>query len=173
MEPTVFNTECSWVDYPDDFDRIEFAKEFHDGEFHVSDVYVVNHDTDNVIKFVPRAPGVVKILLQQPEADEIHGGVDTNFDLEIGLYDPEAQKFLKSDMNRHLEVRNQQFKLEYSSLSFEITEDLESKPLYIFFRALNFTDNGAGTVKEGCLSLYLEAEFRKSPGECKNHFPFE
>jgi len=32
--------------------------------------------------------------------------------------------------------------------------------LYIFFRALNFTDDGSGhEANEGCLSLYMEIEF--------------
>jgi len=46
-------------------------------------------------------------------------------------------------------------------------EHLE-KPLYIFFRALNFTDeDGAGHKdREGCLALYIELEFKANGGEC-------
>lgn len=43
LEPTVFNEECGWVDFPDDLDRLEFERAFKGGEFHISDVYVVNH----------------------------------------------------------------------------------------------------------------------------------
>lgn len=43
LEPSVFNSECGWVDYPDDFDRIEYTKEFADGELHFADFFVVNH----------------------------------------------------------------------------------------------------------------------------------
>ena len=74
LEPSVFNSECGWVDYPDDFDRIEFSKEFTDGEFHIADYYVVNHQQDNIIKFKPRSPGVVKLLVQQPEIEELLAG---------------------------------------------------------------------------------------------------
>ena len=51
LEPTVFNEECGWVDFPDNLDRIEFAKEFSSGEFHFADLYVSNHKQDNIIKF--------------------------------------------------------------------------------------------------------------------------
>jgi hypothetical protein len=65
-------------------------------------------------------------------------------------------------MNRHLELpRGIEAKLEYAALSFEVTKDHLADPLYIFFRALNFTDDGAGhKAAEGCLALYMEAEFR-------------
>lgn len=63
LEPTVFNEECAWVDFPDDLDRLEFSKSFEGGEFHISDVYVVNHRQDNVMKFVPSQTGIFKVLL--------------------------------------------------------------------------------------------------------------
>jgi len=63
LEPTVFNEECGWVDFPDDIDRAELAREFGHGEFHLADVYVVNHRQDNIIKFVPRNTGYLKVLL--------------------------------------------------------------------------------------------------------------
>lgn len=63
LEASVFNEECGWVDFPDDLDRIEFSREFKEGEFHFSDIYVVNHKQDNIMKFVPRSHGVFKILL--------------------------------------------------------------------------------------------------------------
>lgn len=43
LEPTVFNEECGWVDFPDNFDRIEYMREFTGGEFHLADLFVVNH----------------------------------------------------------------------------------------------------------------------------------
>lgn len=43
LEPSIFNEECGWVDFPDDLDRVEFIREFADGELHISDLYVVNH----------------------------------------------------------------------------------------------------------------------------------
>ena len=64
LEPTVFNEECGWVDYPDNLDRPEYMREFSKGEFHVADLYVVNHRQDNIIKFKPRSAGVVKVLVQ-------------------------------------------------------------------------------------------------------------
>ena len=91
------------------------------------------------------------------------GEGEAAFDLEIGIYDPEAQKFLETAMNRHLTLPNSRTaKLEYASLSFEVTQEHVSRPLYVFFRALNFTDDdGEGhAAMDGCLALYLEVEFR-------------
>mmetsp|Transcript_21053 Transcript_21053/g.32591 ORF Transcript_21053/g.32591 Transcript_21053/m.32591 type:complete len:309 (+) Transcript_21053:2716-3642(+) len=64
LEPTIFNEECAWVDYPDDLDRVEHTKEFRDGSFHLADLYVVNHKQDNVLKFSPQQTGVLKVLIQ-------------------------------------------------------------------------------------------------------------
>lgn len=63
LEPSIFNEECGWVDYPDSLDRTEFMREFSSGDFHIADVYVVNHKQDNVIKFKPRTKGHLKVLL--------------------------------------------------------------------------------------------------------------
>jgi hypothetical protein len=63
LEPSIFNEECGWADYPDSFDRTELMREFSSGDFHIADVYVVNHKQDNVIKFKPRTKGHLKILL--------------------------------------------------------------------------------------------------------------
>ena len=54
LEPTVFNEECAWVDFPDNLNKVEFSKQFLDGAFHIADQYVVNHKQDNIIKFVPK-----------------------------------------------------------------------------------------------------------------------
>lgn len=103
LEPTVFNEECGWVDFPDDLGRIEFTNEFSSGEFHFADLYVTNHKQDNIIKFIPRSTGLLKVLLQQPEAEELLAGdAEAPFDLEVGVYDPQEQKFVASAMNRHL-----------------------------------------------------------------------
>jgi hypothetical protein len=91
------------------------------------------------------------------------GNAESTFDIEVGIYDPEAKKFLASAMNRHLTLPNGRTgKLEYASLTFETREEHLSRPLYIFFRALNFTDDdGEGhKAMDGCLALFLEAEFR-------------
>lgn len=52
-------------------------------------------------------------------------------------------------------------KLEYASLSFDVEQDHVDRPLYFFFRTLNFTEDGQSQT-EGCISLYMEAEF--TPG---------
>lgn len=169
LEPSVFNEECGWVDFPDDLDRIEFMREFNSGEFHIADVYVVNHDQDNVMKFKPRSTGVFKVLLQQPESDELFAGpAEAAYDLEIGVYDAEEKKFLASSMNSHLRLPGgQPAKLEHAALSFQVDEEHVNRPLYVFFRALNFTDDGDGrTAGEGCLTVFLEAEYRAEPSKC-------
>jgi len=74
-------------------------------------------------------------------------------------------------MNRHLELPGgKQAKLEYAALSFEVKKEHLSNPLYVFFRALNFTDDGeAHKAAEGCLAIYMEAEFRPQASECKHN----
>jgi hypothetical protein len=74
-------------------------------------------------------------------------------------------------MNRHLILPSgSSAKLEYAAVSFEVEQQHVEKPLYVFFRALNFTDDGAGRQgREGCLALYLEVEFQASAGTCDNH----
>lgn len=51
-------------------------------------------------------------------------------------------------------------KLEHAYLNVDIEQSNLDAPLYIFFRALNFSDDGEGhESSEGCLSLYMEIEF--------------
>jgi len=153
-------------------DRIEFSREFGAGEFHFADLYVVNHKQDNIIKFKPRSTGTFKFLVQQPEEEEaINGEPEAPFDLEVGVYDPSEQKFLSSGMNRHLSLSgDRHIKLEYAQVHFEVGTQHLNRPLYVFFRALNFTDDGAGhRASEGCLALFIEAEFREDSGKCKNN----
>lgn len=124
------------------------------------------------MKFVPRSVGTLKILVQQPEAEEeLAGDAEAPFDVEVGIYDPATQRFLASGMNRHLILPSgSQVKLEYATLSFEVSNEHLHKPLYVFFRALNFTDDGSGHHgREGCLALYLEAEFRSAVPDCGRH----
>jgi len=91
------------------------------------------------------------------------------FDLEVGLYDPEKERFVASSMNRHLELpRGNRLKMEYAALSFEVKEEHLWRPLYVFFRALNFTEDFDAGGTEGCLALYLEIEFRAAEVECKH-----
>jgi len=73
-------------------------------------------------------------------------------------------------MNAHLRLSSgTPVKLEHASLSLEVLEEHLSKSLYIFFRALNFTDDGSGhKAGEGCLTLYLEAEYRSQRSECRD-----
>jgi hypothetical protein len=79
--------------------------------------------------------------------------------------------FLVSGMNRKMMLsRDTPVKLEYAEVSLEITEEKLNKPLYVFFRALNFTDDEDRGHKqsEGCLALYLEAEFNAHPEQAKH-----
>lgn len=171
LEPSIFNEECGWVDYPDSFDRTELMREFSSGDFHIADTYVVNHKQDNVVKFKPRTQGHLKILLQQPETQTVsQGPAEAFFDLEIGIYDPHKKSFIQSSMNSHLRLSSgTPAKLEYAALSFKVLEEHLDKPLYIFFRALNFTDDGTGhAAAEGCLTLYMEAEFKQSMQSCRS-----
>jgi len=142
LEPSLFNEECAWVDFPDDFDRVEFGREFSDGSFHIADLYVVNHKQDNIAKIRAPGPGTFKILIQQPEVEEeLAGETDTAFDIEIGIYDPLKKKFIKSSMNRHLLLSGgRPAKLEYAHLTLDIDHGYAERPLFVFFRALNFSD---------------------------------
>jgi len=125
------------------------------------------------MKFKPRAPGLLRVLVQQPEAEELLAGeAEATFDLEVGVYDPVDQKFVAAAMNRHLELSGgRPAKLEYAAVTFEVTKDLVEKghPVYVFFRALNFSDDGTGhKAAEGCLTLFIEAEFRPDAGDCRH-----
>ena len=90
--------------------------------------------------------------------------------MEIGVYDPSERRFVQSSMNSHLRLGSgTPAKLEHASLSFEVEEEHLKKSLYIFFRALNFSDDGSGhRAGEGCLTLFLEAEYRAHRSECRH-----
>jgi hypothetical protein len=60
--------------------------------------------------------------------------------------------------------------LKFADISFEVTNEHLEKQFYIFFRALNFTINDEEETKaQGCLSLFIEAEFRPENLECKHN----
>lgn len=66
-------------------------------------------------------------------------------------------------MNSHFRLPSSDspIKLEHAFLNFEINQEMINKPLYVFFRALNFSSEEKTISKEeGCLSLFIEAEFR-------------
>jgi hypothetical protein len=165
LEPIIFNEECGWVDFPDDLNKIEFSKEFADGSFHIADFYVMNHKQDNIVKFTPRHTGTFKLLVQQPEVETALKGEDSSaFDIEIGLYDPENSKFVKSTMNRHIQINQDlSVKMEHASLNYEFQELDLGRPFYFFFRAVNITHE---TEAEGCTTLFMEAEFFPAKPHC-------
>jgi len=90
--------------------------------------------------------------------------------MEIGIYDPEHKKFLASSMNSHFRVPGSgtAVKLEHAYLNFRLTDEHLNRPHYVFFRALNFTESATEGQKEdsGCLSMYIEAEFRADEPPC-------
>ena len=111
--------QCQISTYPTDLDRVEFMNALQGGEMHLSDYYTINHDTDNLIKFTPKSQGIIKIFIQQPEFEESQVN-DETFDIEIGVYDPQSNKFLATSINQHLDFKdNKQLlngKLDYSWL---------------------------------------------------------
>lgn len=44
---------------------------FLGGEFHIANYYTINHDQDNIIKFTPQKQGFIKILVQEPELEDL------------------------------------------------------------------------------------------------------
>jgi hypothetical protein len=57
-------------------------------------------------------------------------------------------------MNRHLILPSgTEAKLEYAAISFEVRPERAHKPLYVFFRALNFTDDNL-KVENVVISLH-------------------
>lgn len=110
--------QCSWINFPEDLDRVEFMNGLG-GQFHVADYYTIHHDQDNIIKFTPKNQGVIKIFAQQPEQADLIVN-DELFDLEIGVYDINKDKFLATSMNHYLNFGNKALdgKLEYAYLDF-------------------------------------------------------
>lgn len=90
-------------------------------EFHIAEYYTINHDQDNFIKFTPKKQGTIKILIQQPELEELAVN-DEGFDLEIAIYDIENDKYLATSMNHYLNFEQKTIsgKLDYAQLEFVI-----------------------------------------------------
>ena len=97
---------CLFANYPSNLQSLEFMGFLpSSGDFHVADFYTINHDSDNVIKFVPQAIGTFKILVQEPEAESLEMNSE-GFDIEIGIYDKKAKKFIASNVNHYLDIEN-------------------------------------------------------------------
>ena len=76
--------------------EISNHKEFASGDFHISDYYRTNHDSDNVIEFTPRSLGSFKVLVKQPEEfDSID--VDESLDIEIAIAHADKYTFFKTE----------------------------------------------------------------------------
>lgn len=71
---------------------------------------------------------------------------------------------METAMNRHLLLSNNlPVKLEYASLTYQVEERDVGKSFYVFFRALNFTEEQGN---EGCSTLFIEAEFAPFTPQC-------
>jgi hypothetical protein len=74
-------------------------------------------------------------------------------------------------MNSHYRLpAGDTLKMEHATLSYEVPESLVGHNLYIFFRALNFTDEEGANhrASDGCLALFLEIEYRAAKASCFN-----
>ena len=63
-----------------------------------------NHDADNVIEFTPRTKGTFKILVKQPELEEVQN-TDDSFAIEVGVSKSDGTSFLKSVSNYEIDVK--------------------------------------------------------------------
>jgi len=74
-------------------------------------------------------------------------------------------------MNSHYRLPNgRELKMEHATLSYEVPRALLDKDLYVFVRALNFTDEDGINHKssDGCLALFMEIEYRAAVADCWN-----
>ena len=96
------------------------------GDFHLADVYVVNHDQDNVIEFTPRNTGFFKIFLKQPER---YGptAAEESMHIEIGLARADGQGEMHTSMNHKMKFsgHDEGVFLDWSVLELEITSQLK------------------------------------------------
>ena len=97
--------------------QITNHKEFASGDFHIADVYVVNHDADNVIEFTPRHSGIFKILLKQPEK-EIAADAAESMLLEIGVARADGDGKMKSAGNHLVHLEHGEVELDFSVMEF-------------------------------------------------------
>ena len=65
---------------------------------------MTNHDADNVIEFTPRTKGTFKILVKQPELEEV-SKTDENFAIEIGVAKSDGSTFIKSVTNHQIDLK--------------------------------------------------------------------
>ena len=112
---------------------------------------MTNHDADNVIEFTPRSKGTFKILVKQPEMEEIKS-TDENFSINVGVAKADGSAFINSVINHEIDMKGSIGKatLEFSQLSFEVTSKLVDEPLVIYFRSLNFTHDNLGLEAPQC-----------------------
>lgn len=54
------------------------------GDFHIADVFMVNHDEDNIIEWTPRNKGLFKIMVKQPEVEDPIEA-EESMTIEIGI----------------------------------------------------------------------------------------
>lgn len=44
---------CPQANFPQDLTRLEYMNFLPTGDFHIADYFMVNHNTENIIKFIP------------------------------------------------------------------------------------------------------------------------
>ena len=122
---------------------------------------MTNHDADNVIEFTPRTKGTFKILVKQPELEEVQS-TDDSFAIEIGVSKSDGTSFLKSVSNYEIDMRGGFGKtgLEFTQLHFDVSTKLVDEPLLIYFRSTNFTHDSLSFEAPQCQLLYIELEYR-------------
>ena len=104
---------CFFSNYPQNLDTLSFAEFLpKTGDFHIAEYYTVSHDHDNQIRFTPPKAGVFKILIQQPEDEDLIVNGES-YDLEIGIYDKESKKFVATAINSKIEIEGQD-KLDFA-----------------------------------------------------------
>ena len=119
--------------------QIHNHKEFVTGDFHIADIFTVNHDADNVIEFTPRMKGLFKIMLKQPEL-EIATEADEAMHLEIGVVKADGSGAMTSETNHHMNFYKHGGAgtlIDFTVLEFSVTKELVDEPMHIYFRGLN------------------------------------
>ena len=141
--------------------QISNHRQFKTGDFHLADVYVVNHDDDNVIEFTPRNTGFFKIMLKQPER-EMATAAEETMHLEIGVARADGLGEMHSKTNHKLKVseRHEPVVLDFSVLEFEIDKSLVNQKLLVYFRSVRRTHESRVGGAEFCAELFIEIEFR-------------
>ena len=72
------------------------------GEFHIADIFTVNHDEDNVIEFTPRSKGLFKIMLKQPEKENAIDS-DDSMHLEVGIVKQDGTGAMRNTANHYID----------------------------------------------------------------------